>query len=373
MFPDCIRNVVVRCFCFHKPKTKTIAYFNQRNFSKQQMIYETRFVKDFIKKFNTKCVALGEVFAKQCHAVATQRLRRSFQILATYRRLYGEHTLKRLLDELGSSLLKHCERKRLFFLCGAALFKWENERISDNELDSLVEDMVEIQHIEEDEKHPVDLKGYFKCWEQIIDKDHFKVWRKPIPNTYLYEYKVYGTFYDVTPRCFLEVQIDLEYRKQWDKRVIKLDVIDNDEKTNTEVVQWITHFPYPMYSREYLYKRRYQIDPEKNIMVFCSHAVEHPKCPVDNGHVRVHLYSSAMVIKPHKKFDDNGFDYVMTYYDDPQSNYPSFCYSWLAKTGVPMFVDELHDAAKNLGKKRPVTLTQSSYPAESTTSNRQYC
>jgi hypothetical protein len=39
-------------------------------------------------------------------------------------------------------------------------------------------------------------------------------------------------------------------------------------------------------------------------MVFCSHAVEHPKCPVDNGHVRVHLYSSAMVIKPHKKFDD---------------------------------------------------------------------
>ena len=38
-----------------------------------------------------------------------------------------------------------------------------------------------------------------------------------------------------------------------------------------------------------------------------------------------------------------------------------------------MFVDELHDAAKNLGKKRPVTLTQSNYPAESTTSNRQYC
>lgn len=138
MFPD-IRNVVVRCFCFHKPKTKTIAYFNQtqRNFSKQQ-IYENRFVKDFIKKLNTNFIALGEVFAKQCHAVATQRLRRSFQIFATYRRLYGEHTFKRLLDELGSSLLKHCERKRLFFLCGAALFKWENERISNNELDRYI-------------------------------------------------------------------------------------------------------------------------------------------------------------------------------------------------------------------------------------------
>lgn len=26
-------------------------------------------------------------------------------------------------------------------------------------------------------------------WEKVIDKDHFKLWRKPIPNSYLYQYK----------------------------------------------------------------------------------------------------------------------------------------------------------------------------------------
>ena len=49
--------------------------------------------------------------------------------------------------------------------------------------------MNEIQHIEADAKHPVDTKGYLKSWEKVIDKDHFKVWRKPIPDSYLYEYK----------------------------------------------------------------------------------------------------------------------------------------------------------------------------------------
>lgn len=349
MFPD-IRKVVFRCYCYHKPRSKCVVFFNERNFSRQ--VFKNQYVQQFIKNLNTKFIAFGELFVKQCNAVATQRLRRSFQIIATYKRLYGENSLKKMIAELGSSLLKHCEKKKLFFICSATFFKWENARISDEELNGLVDDMVEIQHIEEDEKHPVDLKGYLQCWEQVIDKDHFKVWRKPIPNSYLYEYKVYGTFYDVTPKCFLDIQIDLDYRKQWDNRVIKLDIIDKDDETNTEVVQWITHFPYPMYSREYVYSRRYQIDKNRNVMVLSSHAIEHPKCPVDSAHVRVHVYTSSMVIKPHKQFDDNGFDYVMTYSDDPQATYPSFCYSWLAKTGVPRFVDELHEAAKTLAAKR---------------------
>jgi len=26
-------------------------------------------------------------------------------------------------------------------------------------------------------------------WEQLINKNHLTVWRKPVPNSYLYEYK----------------------------------------------------------------------------------------------------------------------------------------------------------------------------------------
>lgn len=38
-------------------------------------------------------------------------------------------------------------------------------------------------------------------------------------------------------------QRDLEYRKEWDQRVIKLEIVDKDEQTGTEIVQWITQFP----------------------------------------------------------------------------------------------------------------------------------
>lgn len=41
--------------------------------------------------------------------------------------------------------------------------------------------------------------------------------------------------------CILK--LDLEYRKKWDHYVVKLDVIDKDPQTKSEVVQWITNYP----------------------------------------------------------------------------------------------------------------------------------
>lgn len=38
-------------------------------------------------------------------------------------------------------------------------------------------------------------------------------------------------------------QLDTEYRKKWDSLVIKLEVVDRDACTGSEVVHWATHFP----------------------------------------------------------------------------------------------------------------------------------
>lgn len=38
-------------------------------------------------------------------------------------------------------------------------------------------------------------------------------------------------------------QLDTEYRKKWDSLVIKLEVIERDQDTGSEVVHWVTHFP----------------------------------------------------------------------------------------------------------------------------------
>lgn len=62
-----------------------------------------------------------------------------------------------------------------------------------------------------------------------------------------------------------------------------------------------------MYSRDYVYVRRYSVDPENNVMVLVSRAVEHPSVPESPEFVRVRSYESQMVIRPHKSFDEVSF------------------------------------------------------------------
>jgi len=38
-------------------------------------------------------------------------------------------------------------------------------------------------------------------------------------------------------------QLDTEYRKKWDSLVIKLEVVDREANSGSEVVHWATQFP----------------------------------------------------------------------------------------------------------------------------------
>ncbi|XP_022080768.1 stAR-related lipid transfer protein 7, mitochondrial-like isoform X3 [Acanthaster planci] len=183
-------------------------------------------------------------------------------------------------------------------------------------------------------------------WDIIFKHNHLKVWRRPLNNTYLYEYKAYGCYMDISAKSFFQVQLDLEYRQVWDKYAIKLDVVDRDNETGSEVIHWVTHYPFPMYSRDYVFARRYKIDHANNVMTVVSKAVDHPKVPASKNHVRVSSYFSQMVIRPHRSFEENGFDYILTYHDDPQTSFPSSCVNWMTESGMPDFLEKLHQAAK---------------------------
>ena len=120
-----------------------------------------------------------------------------------------------------------------------------------------------------------------------------------------------------------------------------------------------------MYSREYLFVRRIIVDTENQQLVLMSRGVEHPKCPETKEFVRVKSYKSNLILKPHTSVDEvnvpkiryhcfllslvcslahyelssffgffqNGFDYMLTYCDDPQAAIPSVAYSWIASSG----------------------------------------
>ncbi|XP_010876050.1 stAR-related lipid transfer protein 7, mitochondrial [Esox lucius] len=296
---------------------------------------------------------LLSIFANHCSFVTGQRLRRAFQVGELYSNLYSERTRWTLVGSIWRRLQsKHASTGKLMAAL-AGVFLWEDEKVRDEELHRCG---LELQAMEAAKNLSAssDKKAWGPMetgWEVVMEKKNFKVWRRPIEGSYLYEYRVLGSYSDVTPRQFFNVQLDTEYRKKWDSLVLKLEVVDRDVNTGSEVVHWATHFPYPMYSRDYVYVRRYSVDVENNLMVLISRAVQHPEVPETQEYVRVHSYQSKMVIRPHTSFDENGFDYLLTYSDDPQTAFPRYCVSWMVSSGMPDFLEKLHAAAlraKNL-------------------------
>ena len=59
-------------------------------------------------------------------------------------------------------------------------------------------------------------------------------------------------------------------------------------------------------------------------MMLTAKSVDHPLFPETKDFIRVGDYTSNMMIRPHTSFDEKGFDYVMSYYDNPQLNVPTW-------------------------------------------------
>ncbi|XP_066233787.1 stAR-related lipid transfer protein 7, mitochondrial [Saccopteryx leptura] len=310
---------------------------------------------------------LFALLANQCRFVTGLRVRRAQQIAQLYGRLYSDSARRVLFGRLWRRLRGRAGHASAVMAALAGVFVWDEERIQEEELQRSIDEMKQLEEMSTVfqspgvECHPPEPKSPTEeneelgskeqPWEMVMDKKHFKLWRRPIAGTHLYQYRVFGTYTDVTPRQFFNVQLDTEYRKKWDALVIKLEVIERDVVSGSEVLHWVTHFPYPMYSRDYVYVRRYSVDQENNVMVLVSRAVEHPSVPESPEFVRVRSYESQMVIRPHKSFDENGFDYLLTYSDNPQTVFPRYCVSWMVSSGMPDFLEKLHMAtlkAKNM-------------------------
>ncbi|XP_064421667.1 stAR-related lipid transfer protein 7, mitochondrial isoform X2 [Latimeria chalumnae] len=228
---------------------------------------------------------LVSLFASQCSYVTSQRLRRAQQIGQLYSNIYSERSRKSLFFSLWRRFQSRHSHTCKLVAAIAGVFMWDEERVKDEELDSYAKEMVKLQELTVNmmsstakqgwsSHHSLDPNGNLKSddqsWEVVMERNLFKVWRRPIANTSLYQYRVLGTYSDITPRQFFNVQLDTEYRKRWDALVIKLEVVERDELTGSEVLHWVTHFPYPMYSREYVYVRRYHVDQKNNLMVMVS-------------------------------------------------------------------------------------------------------
>jgi len=269
------------------------------------------------------------------------------------------------------------ESKKLYALSfTAGLFTWDEHGVTNNEVKNEINQVLTAFKITNNESKQIDFEKsrHFQDseWEKIFDKKDLIIWRRKIfiddedqttnsddngQSLELYEYKVLGRIMDVTPIEFYETQIDLKFRKQWDYLVISIEMIDKDSISNTELIRWYTKFPYPLYPREYIFVRRYCIEPTEKLLILISRGV--PECDLSSllpknkkamESVRVTKYKSNMIIIPHNDFEKPGLDYVMQYYDVNKANIPKMAYKWMASSGLPDYIEKLHKATLQLKK-----------------------
>jgi len=92
-------------------------------------------LRPLFERFNARLTVLSSLFARQCHAIAAQRVRRAAQIVALYGNLgYDRHALQTVVSRVGSAVLRRIRDRPRHLLWGLAIFAWEKETISDEEI-----------------------------------------------------------------------------------------------------------------------------------------------------------------------------------------------------------------------------------------------
>ncbi|CAH8536222.1 unnamed protein product [Heterobilharzia americana] len=259
-------------------------------------------------------------------------------------------------------------------------------------------------------------------WDLVFDRPSIRVWRRPVKVSMYnnegncskpsnkYEYRVCGQFHDISASSFLEVQLNLDYRRNWDDKIVKLDYITPSDVHNGDfsIIRWVVRFPFPLVNREYIYMRRWWMQPdefhlntEKSLSLLHQHedksaasvvlcrndATEKHKSlsryayvisrcspdyqekysqssdgfPVESSKksgswtsmtkrdlVQVHEYHSEMLIQSHGKFNETGLNYYLIYYDDPCLPVNGSPMKLFSIKAMEEFMSQLHKAALRL-------------------------
>ncbi|XP_067012150.2 stAR-related lipid transfer protein 7, mitochondrial isoform X2 [Anabrus simplex] len=338
-----------------------------------------RFLKNEVLKIplflKRHSVHIVRTCTQQCECVVAHRIRRGQQIFSLYTRLWDERALKELVGRVRQQLSR---RGKLVFWGAMGITAYSGEKISDEEMQSCMEELEFIYNLRDStmtcndchKRQVVDIQIpniiYCQCpgskpvadksqddsqWIPFIERQDLIVWRKMEDQGH-YSYKVYGKYDDVTATDFFQVQIDTDYRKEWDTTVVQLEVLESDPQNNSDVIYWEMQWPRMFSNRDYVFNRRYMVDHEKKLMVLANRGTEHPKRPVSKENYRVTHYYSYMVIKPINSFEEPGIEFSLTYYDNPGVSIPAGLSSWVAKNGLPDFLGRVRIAARQLACRR---------------------
>ncbi|XP_075150179.1 stAR-related lipid transfer protein 7, mitochondrial [Haematobia irritans] len=347
----------------------------------------------------------------QCESILAQRSRRLQQLCTFYNRVYGPQGLKLLIRSYhrqlpqfkGKNVLLSAVGAMGLSINGASAFDWSKERLSLANFESCQGDVEFINTLSQNKlcdmckeykmrycyclvgnkKRTVNTNGRGPSkgvgknvlslnregatelgnaliqsaeeqpWEPYMSKDQFTIWRRE-ERSAMYSYKVYARFNDISAADLMHVQIDIDYRKEWDNTAIALNMIEEDPMpgTNSHLIYWEMQWPKLFNNRDYVFCRRYIRDDKRKLMMVANRGTTHPNYPEYTNKVRVTDYWSFMVIKPFRSFQEPGVHYVLTYYDDPGLPIPQSVKSWVAQKQMPDVLRNMYHATKNYSYRK---------------------
>jgi len=104
-------------------------------------------LRPLLGRFNARLTVLSSLFARQCHAIAAQRVRRAAQIIALYGNLgYDRRSIHTVVSRVGSAVLRRIGDRPRHLLWGLAIFAWERETISDEEIARCISGLCHISN-----------------------------------------------------------------------------------------------------------------------------------------------------------------------------------------------------------------------------------
>ncbi|KAH8877561.1 StAR-related lipid transfer protein 7, mitochondrial [Schistosoma japonicum] len=160
---------------------------------------------------------------------------------------------------------------------------------------------------------------------------------------------VCGQFNDISASSFLEVQLNLDYRRRWDDKIVELHCLTpHDRHSNDfDIIRWVVRFPFPMVNREYIYLRRWWMQPvDKFCMQIENSLASHKKNPSQS--VIVPQNNTTVNNISTKRYAYNGLNYYLIYYDDPCLPISGSPMKLFSVKAIEEFMAKLHKAAVHL-------------------------
>ncbi|XP_044740335.1 stAR-related lipid transfer protein 7, mitochondrial-like [Chrysoperla carnea] len=343
--------------------------------------------KSYQKSTTRKNCCLLTLWTRQCEFVLAQRIRRGQQMFTLYSKLWEEHAFKELLKRMRQQVFRR-GRNLVFSAAGiTTAYSWNDNIIKDSEIFDHIDEICVVKQMRDTQlvcttcnnrlviDKPAPKVQYCQCpnqphtvkqkyqnnpipkgqWEPFIERKNIIIWRKEIyPGKFAY--KMLGMYKNICANDYLQVQINLPYRKKWDESAVELRVVDKHNKSHSDIVYWEMKWPRFFSNRDYVFNRRYYIDEENKIIVLVCKSTEHPMCPIKRSTIRVTEYWSILVVRPlYSDLNQPGCEFCLTYFDDPGMALPEAMTTWIAVSGMPDFMQKMHKAAKayrkHLGSK----------------------